>query len=100
MPPVRQRLTVEQEPHLTVRSFACRYGNGTVIEPHRHEWHQLVYARSGAMQVQAARQTWMIPPGKSVFVQAGCTHSIRMWGEVEMKSLAFVKTLAGPEISG
>src|ERR1035438_1803038 len=100
MPPARQRLTMEQEPFLVVRSFASRYGNGTVIEPHQQDWHQLVYARSGAMQVQAARQTWMIPPGKSVFVPAGCTHSIRMWGEVGMNSLAFVKALAGPDVSG
>jgi AraC-like DNA-binding protein len=37
----------------------------------------------------------MIPPGKAVFAPAGCAHSIRMWGEVEMNSLVFVKDLAG-----
>jgi AraC-like DNA-binding protein len=89
MPQSRQALTLEQEPFLDVRCFACGYSNGTLIHPHRHDWHQLVYATTGAMSVTAARQSWMIPPGKAVFVPAGCGHSIRMWGSVAMRSLVF-----------
>src|SRR5215469_12236731 len=98
MAQTRQRLTVEQEPFLAVRSFVCRYGSGTVIEPHRHDWGQLLFARCGAMSVQAERQTWMIPPGKAVFAPPGCAHSIRMWGDVEMNSLVFVKKLTGESL--
>jgi AraC-like DNA-binding protein len=92
-------LTVEDEPFLAVRSFVVTYGSGTTIEPHRHEWHQLLFARSGAMSVQAERQSWMIPPGKCVFVPAGSAHSIRMWGEVAMNSLAFAKALAWEDLA-
>ena len=87
----RQRLTVQDEPFLAVRSFVCRYSNGAIIDPHHHDWHQLLYARTGAMSVQADRHSWMIPPGKSVFVPAGRSHSIRMWGDVEMNSLVFAR---------
>ena len=55
MPQTRHALTLEQEPFLDVRSFACGYSSGTVIEPHRHDWHQLVYAITGAMSVNAER---------------------------------------------
>ena len=89
MSQARQRLTLEQEPFLVVRSFACDYASGTVLDPHRHTWHQLLYASAGAMSVHAGLQSWMIPPGKAVFIPAGCDHSIRMWGNVAMRSLAF-----------
>jgi AraC-like DNA-binding protein len=85
----RQTLTVEQEPFLVVRSMACDYSSRHIIEPHQHQWHQLLYACAGAMTVHADRLSWMIPPGKAVFIPAGFTHSIRMWGEVAMRSLAF-----------
>lgn len=94
MPQSRQRLTAEQEPFLTVRSFACDYSSRHAIEPHAHEWHQLLYACAGAMTVHAGRLSWMIPPGKAVFLPAGCRHSIRMWGEVAMRSLAFPRAAA------
>jgi AraC-like DNA-binding protein/mannose-6-phosphate isomerase-like protein (cupin superfamily) len=97
MPQSRQALTLEQEPYLDVRCFACGYSNGTSIQPHRHDWHQLVYATTGAMSVTAARQSWMIPPGKAVFVPAGCGHSIRMWGSVAMRSLVFPRYLTAGE---
>jgi len=93
MSQARQRLTVEQEPFLAVRSFAAGFSSGHVIEPHRHDWHQLLYACAGAMAVHAGRWSWMIPPGKAVFIPAGCSHSIRMWGNVAMRSLAFPATL-------
>lgn len=89
MSPTRQVLTVEQEPFLVVRSMACNYSSRSIIELHRHTWHQLLYASAGAMTVHAGRLSWMIPPGKAVFVPAGCSHSIRMWGDVAMRSLAF-----------
>jgi AraC-like DNA-binding protein len=58
-----------------------------VIPLHAHGWHQLLYASSGAMTVFAGRMSWMIPPGRAVFIPAGETHSIRMWGLVSMRSL-------------
>jgi AraC-like DNA-binding protein len=95
MSQIRQRLTLEQEPFLAVRSLACGYSSGFVIEPHHHDWHQLLYASAGAMTVQAGRSSWMIPPGKAVFIPARCSHSIRMWGEVALRSLAFPAGPAG-----
>lgn len=95
----RHRLTTDQEPFLAVRSFACGYRGGTVIQPHKHDWHQLLYACAGAMSVHAERQSWMIPPGKAVFLPANCAHTIRMWGSVAMRSLIFATRLAKPALN-
>jgi AraC-like DNA-binding protein len=93
----RQRLTVEQEPFLVVRSFACTYPTGFVIDEHRHDWDQLLYASAGSMTVHARRATWLIPPGKAVFLPAEWEHGIRMWGDVAMRSLAFPRGIAAGE---
>src|SRR5207247_2685100 len=60
--------------------------------------HQLLYATAGAMTVQAARYSWMIPPGKAVFIPAGCPHGMRMWGSVAMRSLYFPTSLDAPAL--
>jgi AraC-like DNA-binding protein len=83
------KLTVEQEPFLIVRSLATQYSSGYQMHEHTHPWRQLLYATSGAMTVYAGRWSWIIPPGKAVFIPAGCRHSMRMWGEVAMRSLYF-----------
>jgi AraC-like DNA-binding protein len=95
MSPSRQqmRLTIEQEPFLLVRSWASGCSSGYVIDAHKHAWHQLVYACTGAMTVYGDRWSWMIPPGKALFVPAECMHSIRMWGNVAVRSLYFPASL-------
>jgi AraC-like DNA-binding protein len=91
--PPRKKLTPDDEPFLSVRSLATSYCSGFVIDSHAHRWHQLLYASSGAMTVVAGQASWMIPPGKAVFIPAQCRHSMRMWGTVAMRSLYFPPTL-------
>jgi AraC-like DNA-binding protein/quercetin dioxygenase-like cupin family protein len=85
----RRRLTAEQEPFLVARALSTTYSGGSTLHPHRHASHQLLFAASGAMTVTGDRTTWMIPPGRAVLIPAGVLHSIRMWGDVAMRSLYF-----------
>jgi AraC-like DNA-binding protein len=89
----RQPLTVEQEPFLAVRSFACNYGGGSLVDAHRHSWHQVLSATGGVMSVRDTRNCWLIPPGKAVIIPAGCEHSILMWGTVAMRSLVLAPSV-------
>jgi AraC-like DNA-binding protein len=91
------KLTAEQEPFLAVRSLATNYSSGYRIESHRHPWHQFLYASSGAMTVSTGQSSWMIPTGRAVFIPASCAHAIRMWGEVEMRTLYLFPALTGLE---
>ena len=86
---VPRRLTAEQEPFLASRAFSTTYSSGSVIDPHAHASHQLLFASSGAMTVAGDRTSWMIPPGRAVLIPARIRHSIRMWGDVAMRSLYF-----------
>jgi quercetin dioxygenase-like cupin family protein len=92
----RRRLSAEQEPFLVARALSTTYSNGSVLHPHRHASHQLLFASSGAMTVTGDRTSWMIPPGRAVLIPAGSPHAIRMWGDVAMRSLYFPVSAAAP----
>ena len=94
-----RNLTAEQEPFLTARSLATTYSSGYVIESHRHGWHQLLYAITGAMTVFSGRTSWLIPPGRAVLIPARLEHSIRMWGKVAMRSLYFPVGFEAPALA-
>lgn len=91
----RHTLTAEQEPYLAIRSLATNYASSFRIEPHHHPWHQFLFAVTGAMTVLTSDSSWMIPTGRAVFIPARCTHSIRMWGTVEMRTLYLAPGLTG-----
>jgi len=84
-----RRLTAEQEPFLVARALTTTYSSGYVVPGHAHSAHQLLFASTGAMTVTGNRTSWLIPPGRAVLIPAGAPHTIRMWGEVAMRSLYF-----------
>ncbi len=81
-----------------MRSFAAGYFTGHEIAPHVHDWHQLLFASSGVMTVSGGGSAWLVPPSNALFLPAGCSHYIRMWGQVDMRSLAFPATLQAPAL--
>jgi AraC-like DNA-binding protein len=62
---------------------------GVVISLHRHSRHQLIYAISGVMTIQAKQSIWIVPPSHALWVPANVEHSIRMDTSVEMRTLYF-----------
>src|SRR5262245_42930136 len=92
----RRRLTAEEEPFLVARALSATYSNGYVIHLPTHRAHQCLFASTGAMTVTGDRTSWMIPSGRAVLIPAGVPHSIRMWGEVAMRSLYFPVTAPAP----
>jgi AraC-like DNA-binding protein/mannose-6-phosphate isomerase-like protein (cupin superfamily) len=74
---------------IVVRTFGARHYSGTVIPPHRHDWHQLIYAREGVMWVHTAQGDWVVPPNRAVWVPAGVEHSIEMVGNVLIQTIYF-----------
>src|SRR5262249_33567024 len=71
--------------------------SGYRIDPHHHSWHQLLFASSGAMTVSTSRASWMVPTGRAVLIPAHSIHAIRMWGQVDMRTLYFSPPLTSFE---
>jgi len=69
------------------RSLARRYPRGLRIDPHVHEWAQVLYAVTGVMWVEVGREALIVPPQRAVWLPPGTEHSIYMMSEVEMRNL-------------
>jgi AraC-like DNA-binding protein/quercetin dioxygenase-like cupin family protein len=68
---------------IRVKDFA----DGAFIEKHTHDSHQLLYATSGVMRLYASEKVWIVPDRRAVFIPAEVSHSIKMHGKVEMRTL-------------
>jgi AraC-like DNA-binding protein len=82
----RKRRTVADEPYLLVRTSTSDVRDGAVIEDHRHDWHQLIYVRSGLMTVRTEVGSWIAPPTWAVWVPAGVAHGIRFAGASALRT--------------
>ncbi|MCW5766193.1 MAG: helix-turn-helix transcriptional regulator [Phycisphaeraceae bacterium] len=72
-----------------VRSLGLSVAPGHRIEPHAHEWPQLVYAVSGVISAAVGAGNWIVPPMRALWLDAGTEHTLSMRGRVEMRTLYF-----------
>ena len=61
--------------------------SGGSIDAHRHDDHQIVYAGSGVLAVTTEAGTWFAPGTRAIWVPAGCVHSHRAYGNLEVHLL-------------
>jgi AraC-like DNA-binding protein len=78
-----------------VRSLAASYRDGHLLGAHTHPWAQLVYAKSGIMQVTAEGRVWFVPPTRAVWIPHSVTHEIVVRGEVALRTLYISAERAG-----
>jgi AraC-like DNA-binding protein len=60
---------------------------GSTVESHRHDWHQLIYASHGAMEVTTPAQTWLVPSRRAIFVPAGAPHGFVALGRTLIETI-------------
>lgn len=73
----QKRRTVEDEAYWVVRTAAANLKGNTVLEPHTHEWHQLIYVSAGLMNVSTEAGFWVAPGHWAIWVPAGIRHGMR-----------------------
>jgi AraC-like DNA-binding protein len=69
------------------KALARTYPRGLLIEPHAHDWAQVLYAVAGVMWVEVGHEALVVPPQRAVWLPAQTVHSIRMMSAVEMRNL-------------
>jgi AraC-like DNA-binding protein len=82
-----------------VRSFAATPARGAVVLPQPDGWDQLLHAASGVMTVATPEGSWVVPPGRALWVPAGVEHVVHLVGEVRLRSL-YVAASVGAGIEG
>ena len=60
---------------------------GTRFDRHAHGEHQLVWAPSGILVVNAEAGTWVLPPSRALWIPARVPHEVTASGRVVMRSL-------------
>ena len=76
--------------HQTPRAIVAwsnDYPNGHLIDMHRHERAQLLFASSGVMSVTTPEGVWVVPPLRAVWIPALADHQIVCSGKVLMRTL-------------
>ncbi len=82
-----KRHTAADEPFFAVRTMRMVMRDGHEIEPHAHDWHQLIYAAAGIMTVSADKGLWVVPPQWAIWAPAGIPHSIKFTGASSFATL-------------
>ncbi|WP_043310771.1 helix-turn-helix domain-containing protein [Pseudomonas sp. ML96] len=72
---------------IPLRALARSYPRGLFIEPHQHEWGQLLYAMSGIMWVEIPGEALLVPPLRGVWLPPGVPHGIRVVSELQMRNI-------------
>lgn len=70
-----------------VRSLSVTYYDGYHVGAHRHDWAQLVYARSGMIRLFAGDKVWFVPPTRAIWIPADTEHEFSTKGEVAFRTL-------------
>lgn len=67
------------------------------IPDHHHRRAQLIYGTTGAITVDTAHGTWVVPATRGVWVPAGVTHAMSCIGAVRMRTL-YIRPAAAPRL--
>jgi AraC-like DNA-binding protein len=88
-------------PETPVFCRAREYRAGTIIALHHHpDRHQLVYAETGVLVVQAGTGRWVVPSTRAIWIPAGTGHKVSCIGAVGMRSLYILpEAIAQPPAS-
>lgn len=77
---------LEAKPH-TIVAFAREYPSCHLIERHRHERAQLIYATQGVMRVDTPVGIWVVPPMRAIWVPPGIDHELRVSSALQLRTL-------------
>lgn len=71
----------------SLRALARSYPRGLHIEPHSHDWGQVLYAMSGVMWVETPQEALLVPPNRAVWLPPQVPHGIRVVSELQMRNI-------------
>ncbi|NOG73442.1 helix-turn-helix domain-containing protein [Roseicella sp. DB1501] len=67
--------------------FTRDYPEGEAVPRHRHERVQLLYATRGIMRITTDAASFVVPPGRALWLPAGVAHLTETQGRLAMRAL-------------
>ena len=59
----------------------------TDIQPHRHDWAQLVFSMTGAVRVNTEASTYIVPPSRAVWIPPDIVHAVTAIEQCDLRTL-------------
>lgn len=84
-------------PDQAIAPLAIDYQHGDSEPAHSHSCSQLIHTLCGVVEVHTALGTWMVPPGRGIWLPVYVEHSLRFIGGVKARTL-FVDPLARADL--
>jgi AraC-like DNA-binding protein len=63
------------------------YESGATVSPHCHSEGQLIYARSGIMDIESEGKLWRVPPQRAVWMPPRQEHGMKASSAVELRTV-------------
>ncbi len=79
-----------------ILTWANEYPRGHLIGLHAHDYCQLMFARRGAMRVNARGGVWVVPPGRALWIPAREPHEVRCRTDVAMRTVYIADSVPLP----
>lgn len=57
------------------------------IQPHRHDWGQLVFSMTGAVRVNTEASTYIVPPSRAVWIPPHLVHAVTAIEQADLRTL-------------
>src|ERR1700722_12630666 len=70
------------------------YVSGHEVPEHFHNEDQFVFACKGVMTIRTSSGIWVVPSQRAVWIPGRVAHSIKMSGNVSMRTLYFAPNFA------
>jgi AraC-like DNA-binding protein len=90
LPPL-DPLRYAPSPERPVRGKARLMAHQMDIQPHRHDWAQLVFSVAGAVRVsaqgEAAGSTYLVPPSRAVWIPPNVVHAVTAVEQADLRTL-------------
>ncbi|EKO3443166.1 AraC family transcriptional regulator [Vibrio fluvialis] len=80
-----------------VLAYAHDYTHGDTEVAHEHQCAQFLHALNGVIRVDTAAGTWVVTANKGMWIPAGVSHSLRITGNVKVRTL-FVDSMARADL--
>jgi AraC-like DNA-binding protein len=83
--------------HLPIApTHTAAHAGGDVIEPHRHDDHQLIYVSAGVLAITTGHGSWVASSDRALWIPAGSWHQHRFYGHSDFHAIGF--PTAGPAL--
>jgi AraC-like DNA-binding protein len=85
-------------PERPLRGKARLMAHQMDIQPHHHDWGQLVFSVAGAVRVSSSESTFIVPPSRAVWIAPRVVHAVSAIERADLRTLYLHESLTQAQV--